>query len=189
MYSLAHRLFVARGWTFEGERPEADKFLAIGAPHTSNWDFVAFLAAMKHFDLRANVMIKDSAFVGPIGSILRSVGGVPVDRTIAGGLVERTIDAFNRAKQMALVIAPEGTRSKADHWRSGFHRIARGADVPLLPAWIDYPSRRVGFTPLMELTSNVKADMDRLREIYAGRVGRRPEMMKPVRLAIEPGPA
>lgn len=185
MYSFAHRLFATRGWTFEGERPEATKFLAIGAPHTSNWDFMAVMAAFKHFDMRANILIKDSAFVGPLGSLLRSVGGVPVDRSSSGGLVDRTIAAFERAKEMALVLAPEGTRSKADHWKTGFYRIARGADVPLLPAWIDYPSRRGGFEPLMRLTDNVKADMDHLRSIYEGRVGRRPEMMKPVRLAIE----
>lgn len=186
MYALTHRLYTARGWTFEGPRPEAPKFLAIGAPHTSNWDFFGFVAAMAHFDLRANVLIKDSAFVGPLGSFLRRIGAIPVDRSASTGLVDRTVEAFRRASEMVLVLAPEGTRSRAEHWRSGFHRIARQAEVPLLPAWIDYPSRRIGFAPLMELTSNVQADMDRLREIYRGRIGRHPELMKPVRLADEP---
>ena len=183
MYPLIHRAYTARGWTFEGERPDASKFLAIGAPHTSNWDFFAFMAAMAHFDLKANVLIKESAFVGPLGSFLRSVGGIPVDRSGGKGLVNRTVEAFDRAKDMILVLAPEGTRSKADHWKTGFHRIARAADVPLLPAWVDYPSRRIGFEPLMEVTADIRADMAKLKEIYGPRIGRHPEMMKPIRLA------
>ena len=189
MYGLTHRLLTARGWTFEGTRPEALKLLAIGAPHTSNWDFVAFLGAMAHFDLRANVLIKDSAFVGPLGPLLRSLGGIPVDRSGAQGLVDRTVEAYRKAKELVLVLAPEGTRSNAEHWRSGFHRIASEAAVPILPAWVDYPSRRIGFEPLMAATADLRGDMDRLREVYRSKMGRHPERMKPVRLAAEPGPA
>ena len=47
------------GWQIEGTLPDLPKFVLIGAPHTSNWDFVLFLGVI--FSLRANVRFMGKA--------------------------------------------------------------------------------------------------------------------------------
>jgi hypothetical protein len=69
------------------------------------------------------------------GRWLRWVGGVPVDRRDPRGMVGDMVDRFHRARDadefIWLALAPEGTRSYSDHWRSGFYRVALQAGVPL----------------------------------------------------------
>jgi 1-acyl-sn-glycerol-3-phosphate acyltransferase len=182
---LARVLLGARGWRFEGALPPAPKFVAIGVPHTTNWDFVVFLAVLSHFGVRARWIGKHTLFRPPFGGLMRRLGGIAVDRTKATRVVDQVAAEFSRAERLILVIAPEGTRSRAAHWKSGFYEIARRAGVPIALAYLDYPGKRAGIGPLLVPSGDVAADMDRIRAFYADKVGKHPEQQGPIRLRDE----
>jgi len=96
------------------------------------------------------------------------------------------VDRFHRARDadefMWLALAPEGTRSYSDHWRSGFHRVALQAGVPLGLAFFDYAERRVGIDSYIRLSGDPQADMAAIATRLAHRQGCRPELAAPVRL-------
>ncbi|MGH8504447.1 MAG: 1-acyl-sn-glycerol-3-phosphate acyltransferase, partial [Stenotrophobium sp.] len=133
------------GWRVEGAIPNLKKMVLIGAPHTSNRDGVIGLTTMMAIGLRAGTMIKDSAFKGIIGLILRWFGAIPINRRSPKGVVEQSIDAFNNNPALLLLIAPEGTRSNAIEWKRGYYHIALGAKVPILPAAADYKRKAIIF--------------------------------------------
>lgn len=142
---LARVLLRLMGWRLDGQLPDLPKMVLIGAPHTSNMDGVVALAVLTALGIRAGTMIKDTAFRGLLGVLLRWFGALPVNRRSPKGIVEQTIDVFRSQPQFILLIAPEGTRSAAAEWKRGFHHVARGAGVPIVPAAIDYCEKRITF--------------------------------------------
>ena len=104
---LAHRYLTLKGWSFEGELPDVPKMIVIGAPHTSNWDFILFLGALHHFRVRVQFIGKHTLFRWPFGWFFRALGGIPVDRSRPGGLVSQVADAMDATDQMILVMARE----------------------------------------------------------------------------------
>ncbi len=136
--SLGHAMLKLSGWKIEGQLPALDKFVVIGAHHTSNWDFVAFLAAKFVLRLNARWFGKHTLFNGPLGGLMRRWGGIPIQRHLKLNTVDQAIQAFREHREFMLIIAPEGTRKKVDRWRMGFYHIARGAGVPVVPAALDY---------------------------------------------------
>lgn len=184
---LAEKYIRWRGWQIAGDKPRYKKFVAIGAPHTSNWDFIVFLGVVSHFKIPARVIGKSSLVRWPFGGLMRKLGIVPVDRDSGQGLVDQMVEAFDRAEEMALVIAPEGTRGAAEHWHSGFHRIAVAAAVPVVMAFIDAENRVTGVGPTLHPTEDVRADMDQIRDFYSGIKGRHPDRQGPIVLREELG--
>ncbi len=185
MRRLARLWYRLRGWTFVGQRPAIPKYVVVGGPHTSNTDFFAFLAVVANFDLPARFIGKHTLFRWPFGGLMRRLGGIPVRRDSGQGLVEQVVAAFHRSDAMALVIAPEGTRGRADHWRSGFYRIAVAAEVPVVCGFVDHSTKRLGLGPTIEPTGDMRGDMDRIRAFFADKVGRHPDRTTPVRLREE----
>ena len=185
MYSLAKWFLQLRGWRIEGEFPPDPKFVAIGAPHTSNFDFIVFLGVLGHFNRRARYIGKHSLFVGPLGWLMRKLGGIPVNRRGAGGLVDQVVEAFAAADEMILVIAPEGTRSRSKAWKSGFHNIARAAGVPIVPASVNGADRIATVGPPVVPSEDVVADMNQFRDFFGGVVGSRAGKETPIVLAEE----
>jgi 1-acyl-sn-glycerol-3-phosphate acyltransferase len=86
-----------------------------------------------------------------------------------------------RSDRMWLALAPEGTRSYTDHWKSGFYRLARSAKVPVGLGFIDYRRRTVGLTTYLSLSGDEKADLARIRAVYADKVGKHPEQASDIR--------
>jgi 1-acyl-sn-glycerol-3-phosphate acyltransferase len=182
---LAEKLIRLRGWHFTGEEPPFPKFVAVGAPHTSNWDFMIFLAVVSHFKIPARVIGKSSLVRWPFGNLMRRLGIIPIDRDSAHGLVEQMVDEFEQSERMAVVIAPEGTRGAAKHWRSGFYRIAVAANVPIVMSFIDAENRIAGLGPTLHPSGEITSDMDQLRAFYSGIKGRHPERQGPIVLREE----
>jgi len=178
--------FWLNGWKTEGRLPDIPKFVLIAAPHTSNWDYVLFLGVIAHFHLTVRVLIKDTVFWGPLGAMLRHFGGIPVDRSEAHSLVPTTTRAFNEADRLLLVITPEGTRSKVDHWHSGFWRIADAADLPILTAIVDGSTKTVGLGPARKVDGDPQAWMAFAADVYDGKTGWNSSKVGPVRLKEEP---
>jgi 1-acyl-sn-glycerol-3-phosphate acyltransferase len=182
---LATWLLALFGWRAVGRAPEGDHFVLIGAPHTSNWDMPLMLAFGWVFELNVHWLGKKSLFDGPLGWLYRWTGGLPVDRSRRTNLVDAAAALFDEHDRLTLVISPEGTRARADHWKSGFYWIARRAGVPILPSYLDWATKTAGFGPLVVPTDSVRADMDALREVYRDKQGRHPEDFGPVRLSDE----
>jgi len=162
------------GWRVDGKLPDLPKFVLIGAPHTSNWDFVLFLGVI--FTLRANVrfMGKAEVFRFPIGWFFRYCGGVPVDRSKSTGLVEQMVDACNKSDKFILTIAPEGTRHHVSEWKRGFYHIARNAGIPIVIAVVDGKHKEVRVGQVFHPTENMEADMKTIKGIFEGVVGINP---------------
>ncbi len=177
---LADRYLRWRGWEWVGERPAFAKFVAIAAPHTTNWDFLVFLAVARHFNIPAKVIGKHSLVRWPFGTLMRRLGVIPVRRDSGEGLVEQMTAEYATRDRMALVIAPEGTRGRAPTWRSGFYHIARAADLPVVMTFIDYEHKRAGVGGVVHLTGDVIADMATIRAFYSGIKGKRPENQGPI---------
>jgi 1-acyl-sn-glycerol-3-phosphate acyltransferase len=161
-------------WRVEGEFPDLPKMVVAVAPHTSNWDFVVGVAAMFALDLRITFIGKHTLFRPPFDAVLRWLGGIPVDRSSANGLVDASVRAFGEAPRLVLAIAPEGTRRPVAHFKSGFLHIARGAGVPVLLAALDYGARCVRFGPLVQPGPDVEADLGRIEAHFAPVRGKRP---------------
>ena len=171
---LARIIMRLVGWRVDGGLPDLPKFVLIGAPHTSNWDFVLFLGIV--FSLRANVrfMGKAELFRWPVGAFFRYCGGIPVDRSRSQGLVEQMVKASTEADHFILTITPEGTRHEVAAWKRGFYHIATGASLPIVMAKVDGKHKTVHVGQIFYPTGNMEADMRVIQESYAGATGIKP---------------
>lgn len=162
------------GWHVRGELPDVPKFVVIGAPHTSNWDFVMFLALA--FVLKGDLryMGKAELFRWPVGGFFRWCGGVPVDRSKPQGLVEQTVQAIHEADHFQLVITPEGTRRKVCEWKHGFYYIAKQANIPVVAGYVDSSTKTCGIGPTFRLTDDMDADIVAMKAFFKDKVGINP---------------
>jgi 1-acyl-sn-glycerol-3-phosphate acyltransferase len=151
-------------------------------PHTSNWDFIVGMLYKLGIGLPVHWMGKDTIFRWPLAPLFRRLGGIPVNRRENTGFVETMLGEFARKEWMWLVLAPEGTRSRTDHWKSGFYRIAVAGRMPLGLAYIDWGTRTIGVDTYLDLSGDADADFDRIRAYYAGKQGRRPAQASDIRL-------
>ena len=155
------------GWAYEGPAPTEKKFVLLAVPHTSNWDGLLLVLLTRSIGLHVQWMVKDSWTKGPLGPLVRGSGGVGIDRSRKTNMVDQMIEQFRRRDSLVLAIPPEGTRSRADNWKSGFYRIALGAEVPVVPGYLDFARKRAGLGPALHMTGNPKRDMDAIRAFYA----------------------
>jgi 1-acyl-sn-glycerol-3-phosphate acyltransferase len=173
-------------WRTVGRVPSSG--VLVGAPHTSNWDWVAMLLLRWGDGIQPRVLIKREAFRGPLGALLRATGGIPLDRKNPGQTVRRLLSQAHGDEPFLLVLAAEGTRAKGEYWKSGFYWIAKQAGLPISLGFIDGPTRTIGFGPTFTPSGDVKADMDLVRAFYAGKRGVHPERRTEPRLREEDRP-
>ena len=174
IYWISRGLLRLAGWRLVGAAPTAPKYVLIAAPHTSNWDFPVTLMICFALRLRVYWMGKASLFPPLIGAVMRWLGGIPVDRSRAGNLVQGTVDAFNKTERLTVIVPPEGTRSKVTHWKTGFYYIAQGAGVPIALGYLDFRKKEGGIGRLFQPTGDIAADMVEIQAFYAGITGKNP---------------
>ena len=185
--ALARAFWRTSRWTHRSEPlPPEGAGLLIGAPHTSNWDFVLMLAITWDLGIHSRFLGKVSLFTGPQGPLMRALGGIPVDRANPAGLVDDVVGRVRAGERFFLVVTPEGTRGRASYWKSGFYRIARDTGLPVTLGYVDRRTMTTGLGPTIRLTGDVAADMDRIRAFYADKSGMRPENRTEPRLREEP---
>ena len=131
---------------------------------------------------RVNWLGKHTLFNTWYGWFMRLMGGVPVDRRAPQGLVQQVVQVFNERERMILVVPPEGKRARADYWRTGFYYMALNAGVPIVMAYVDYPSKTIGIGPVLHPTGDIEADLEHFREFYAPYQGKYPELQGEIRL-------
>jgi 1-acyl-sn-glycerol-3-phosphate acyltransferase len=172
---IALLVLKAYHWKLVGTLPEKRRFVLIGAPHTSNWDFALMLLAAFSLRLDIHWMGKNALFPAPFAWFVKWMGGIPIDRSKANGTVAQTIEQFKLHDELIIGIPPEGTRKKVMQWKTGFYHIALGANVPILLGFIDSSRKEFGFGPLFFPTGDVEKDVEEIRAFYAGKVGLNPE--------------
>ena len=163
------------GWRIEGVVPDVARAVVIVAPHTSNWDFLVGIAAMLALGLDARWIGKDTLFRPPFGALLRALGGTPVDRDSPEGVVDEGVRRLRQPDRLFLGLAPEGTRARVERWKTGFHRMARGAEVPIWPVALDYRRKTVDLLPPFTPTDDVEGDVRALRALFSPEMARHPD--------------
>ena len=164
---IARVFWLCSRWTLRSRPAPATPTVLIGAPHTSNWDFVFFLGATHQLGIRPGFMGKLSLFRGPLKRFMYDMGGLPVDRSKRNNnYVEDTVAHFERAEDLALVVAPEGSRSSDGTWRTGFYHIALRAGVPIVPAWVDNANMTGGLGAPIMPTGDYPADLAKIAAFY-----------------------
>lgn len=170
-------IFKLHGWKIVGTvPPEIKKAVVIAAPHTSNWDFVYALAIFRLCKLKVRYLIKKELNFFPLSILLKNTGAIPVERSKHQNLTDEIIKQFNSSDELFVTVPAEGTRKRVDKWKSGFYFAALGANVPVLPGYLDFKKKEGGFGPPVYLTGNKADDMARLRVFYADKTGKYPEL-------------
>lgn len=162
------------GWRIEGGLPAERRFVVIVAPHTSNWDFVVGVFAMFALGVGVHFIGKHTLFRGPLGPVMRWLGGTPVDRSASRGTVQQAAAEIRARDAYVLALSPEGTRRRVVEWKRGFYHIAVAAHVPVLAVWLDYSRRVVGIGAPVHPTGDADADIARLRAFYHAGMARYP---------------
>lgn len=181
--NFARLVLRAARWSTTGTVPR--KGILVGAPHTSNWDWVITMLLAWDSSVQIRLLVKESFFKGPMGPFMRATGAVALDRANPGATIKALLADAETDEAFLLGIAAEGTRSRTEYWKSGFYRISRQTGIPVTLAYVDGPSRTVGWGPTFSLTGDVGADMDKIRAFYADKRGIRPELASVPRLREE----
>ena len=180
--STASFLLKLCGWKASISVQIPKKCILIGAPHTTNWDFPWTLLGLASMGIRFNWVAKHTLFFWPLGPLLKSIGGIPVDRSQGTTFLIRCIDLYDKRDNLALAIAPEGTRSKTKYWKTGFYTIAQRAEVPICLGYIDYPSKTIGIDQLITPSGDIDRDFEIIANYYLGKKGKFPDKQGEVRI-------
>ncbi|GAA2013031.1 1-acyl-sn-glycerol-3-phosphate acyltransferase [Microbacterium ulmi] len=183
---LLARLFWAFSrWTLRSEPAPTRPTILIGAPHTSNWDFVLMLGIAWRLGIEMRWLGKKSLFRGWRDPVMTKIGGIPVDRDDPARVVADVVRRIRAGEVFSLVVTPDGTRGANPYWKSGFYRIAHETGMPVTLGYVDRTTMTTGLGPTLDLTGDVAADMDRIRAFYADKAGLRPELRTQPRLRAE----
>jgi 1-acyl-sn-glycerol-3-phosphate acyltransferase len=170
------------GWRAVLEPPPGKKFVAVGYSHTSNWDFLPLIGWAWATGMKASFVGKQELFKGPMGPIMRRLGGIPLDRDKSKNFVQKVAEIILSRDEIFLVIAAEGTRSRAEYWKSGFYYMALEAKVPIALGLIDWKRKLIGMGAYLMPTGDLEQDFEVIKAFYKDVVGRDPRKQGPVAL-------
>ncbi len=169
------------GWTISDQTPKGiknyHKAVIIGAPHTSNWDYVYAMAAIYKVGLNIKYLAKDSLFKFPLGILIKALGGIPVNRSQKNNLVGMMVNILKDSETNIHIIVPvEGTRSYTKEWKSGFYHIALQANVPIILGFMDFKTKTVGFMDEFVPTGDYQSDLILIQKKYVNITPKYPEL-------------
>ncbi|PCI60397.1 MAG: acyltransferase [Gammaproteobacteria bacterium] len=155
------------GWKISGVFPSCSKFVVAVAPHTSNWDFVVAVSAMLALQIKVRFLGKEAIFIWPFKYWLIKIGGIPVERSTAHGVVEQMTKLFEDSEKLVLAIAPEGTRRKTKQWKSGFLHIAHNAQIPVVPLSLDFKKKELLLHTEIMIGENIEQELESFQQIFS----------------------
>lgn len=164
--AIAQRSMSLFGWEIKGHVPNLSKMVLVGAPHTSNWDFILTICTMFALGIQLNWLAKDSLFLNPFGGIFRYLGGIGVNRRVSTNLVDAVVNEFKKRESIVLAIMPEGTRSKVRRWKTGFYYMATQASVPILLITFDYGRKIMKIGPAINPTGDIETDLPHIQSYF-----------------------
>jgi 1-acyl-sn-glycerol-3-phosphate acyltransferase len=182
MKSFSKYILKIFGWKVDTAVPQQDKYVLIGAPHTSNWDFPLTLLGLSSMGVRFSWVAKHTLFKWPLGYLFRGIGGIPVDRSAGTTFLKYAIDLYQQRERLILAIAPEGTRSRSRYWKTGFYTIALKAQVPIAMGYIDYPTKQIGIGNVLEPSGNLEQDFKIIQDFYRDKSGKFPGNQGEIRI-------
>ncbi len=166
------------GWKLilpeKGSRPELERCIFVVAPHTSAWDFIIGATYLWSCCSNGKVFIKKEFFRWPLGGLLRSLGGISIDREGPNAIVLTAVYELKKNKSLSIAITPEGSRKARKNWKRGFWWIARKADVPIVPTYIDFSKKEIGLFDTIWPTNDCDADLLKVRKLYKKEFARFP---------------
>jgi len=177
-YGLSRLWLRLAGWKVNGTPPRASKFVIIAYPHTSNWDLPFTIAICILYRMKIYWMGKSSLFRGPMGPVMKWLGGIPVNLDKSQNLVQQIIDTFVHADELIILIAPEGNRSHVHQWKTGFYHIALGARVPIVLGFLDFIKKEGGYLNSHFPTGDIEKDIKLIQAQYAGIKGKYPDQSR-----------
>ena len=154
---------------------EAHHCVMAFAPHTSLWDFMVGKLVFVAMGVNIKFLIKKDVFFPPLGYFLRKWGGVPVDRKRVRSLPVDVGNIIKSSNEMAVLIAPEGTRKLVRTWKRGFYFIAEYANVPIFLSYLDWKTKRGGIGPAVYPSGDYKKDLEKIYDFYRGMEGKHPK--------------
>lgn len=172
--------FKASGWTIKSDLPEnLRSFILLGAPHTSNYDFVPAMALANYLGKRAKFVIKNDWLKFPMNLIMKPAGAIGIDREKlkaegSGNTTDLMAELFKQYNELVLMITPEGTRSPNAHWKTGFYYIAQKAKVPIVLGYADFEKKIAGIGPII-YPSEFSKDFQTILDFYKNIRGYHPE--------------
>lgn len=182
---LGRLVMFLTGWKVIGHLPKVPKMVILAAPHTSSWDLLYLLGAAYSWKISIRWFGKNTLFFPILGHVLRFLGGIPIERKHRSQTVSKLKTQISEMEKVTLIVAPAGTRSRTDHWKSGFYRIAKDANIPMVCGYLDYSKKEAGVGPSFIPTGDVKKDMDKIRDFYHPIIGKYPEKTSQVMLIEE----
>jgi len=169
-------LFRLLGWKIINDFPQdIKKYVVIAAPHTSWMDFPIAILSRMTLGTMVNFIGKGSLFKGPFGFLFRLLGGTPVDRSQNNNLVDSIVQLFNSKEEFRLGLSPEGTRKKVAKWKTGFYYIAKGANVPIVMATLDFGNKQIKISKAYTLTEDMDTDFKHFHAFFSNVKGKNPE--------------
>ena len=177
---LSKIIFWLLGWEVIGTFDYPKKCIVIAAPHTSNWDFFLGRGYSYISGITPHYLIKSSFFVPVFGAFFKWDGGIPVDRDSKNNIVDQVVQRFNNSDNFILGIAPEGTRSRVEKWKTGFYHIAYKTNVPILLLAIDFKNKRIGVINSIVATGDIDKDMLFIQNQFKEVKGKIPENYNPI---------
>ncbi len=179
--SISKLYFILSGWKIVGGIPsEVNKCIIVGAPHTSNWDFIYARLGLYIFDYKIRYLIKDSMFKNPIAAwFFRVTGGIPVNRNKSNNLTSELAQLIKNEDTLYIAIPPEGTRKWVKRWKTGFYRIAVDCNIPIALAVLDYKNKKAGFIKIFYPTGNMIEDFKVIESYYTPEMAANPDYYNP----------
>jgi 1-acyl-sn-glycerol-3-phosphate acyltransferase len=179
---LADAVLSLISWQLDVTLPKASKYVLVGAPHTSGLDLFYTLLLKFSTGIELKWVGKDTLFKGPLGIVMRWLGGIPVNRKTRNNFVEQVVELFSQHEHLVIAVAPEGSRGKTAYWKTGFYYIALGANVPIALGYIDYRRRVVGIGPAIQPSGDIQADFSIIKDFYSGITGCHPHKQGEIQL-------
>ena len=158
------------GWKVSGKISEEfanQKLVVIVAPHTSNWDGIVGVATLAGLDAKISFIGKHTVFRFGLGWFLKSLGGIPVNRSVPGDVVLKIVKKIKNNPGTLFAMAPEGTRSKVSEWKSGFLRIAKEIQANVLMASIDFSAKEILLGDIYIPTGDNEKDIEEIKKYYS----------------------
>lgn len=168
------------GWKVVGSLPpEVKKAVMIAAPHTSNWDLLYARAAFYILGIPVRFTIKKELMKFPLKGFLNALGAIAIDRNPNGlkkvSMVDAMAELFNQKEELVILVTPEGTRSYAPKWKTGFYRVAEMAQVPIVLGYLDYQKKHAGIGPVIYPNGDIDGQMEEMLAFYRNVTAKFPE--------------
>ena len=173
----SYLLYKVFGWRLEGEIPRHEpRLIFVCLPHTSYWDFIIAVLVFKAENIKATIYGKDGFYFFPLTLGYKYFRVVPIKRNQKSNFVEQAAKLYADNAPLWTAMAPEGTRSKMNHLKSGYYHLAKTADVPIVPVGIDFTKKCVVFETPRKVLESFELDEQELIKFSQKFKGKRAEL-------------